>query len=486
MNKNISDLLPVFWKSALLFLLVYLYMGLRLAPFGDEAWDWFMVDKSVYIAAGRPGLAAYLTLAAGHGVPYAYCIATAAFFALAVCLQISLLKVESQVARFSFAALQVAVVQYSYTMIDSFLADAVMLGVAISSLSFWLVSRGNTQWFHVLGAVLCAAAAASVYQLILLVIPVLYLAYALRTMGERNVREHLRLGFKTAGVCIAAVALYHGVRVACMGLAAEGVAESVAQYQNSLVTWGQLDIVTHVLHIGKQWCMHLVGAAYPGECLYATTLIPVLLYSAIIVRDAGRAGLEKLFYLALPVAIYVLPFLPIAALGEDQGARLFLAEPLACASLWTLLIMKKGWLLKPAQSVAACVLVSLFVLKACYTVSDIAFYQYRIFRENQTEYWELKNRIAQVENKAGFATGTVPVVFSGHWQSELRKADKYNSCIINPSDVFFYSFIGDRQVKGTASSSTPGKELNEKLNTMPTWPDPGSTVYHNGEIIVKF
>lgn len=486
MNREFANLFSLFWKSALLFLLVYLYLGLRLAPFGDEAWDWNMVDKSVYIAAGRPGLAAYLSLMTGHGVPYAYCIAAAVFYGVAACMQIRFLQIEHTFAQFCFIALQVSIVQYSYAMIDCYQADAVMLGVSLATLSFWLVSRVDAKWLHVLGAVLCAAAAASVYQLILLIIPVLYLAFALRTMGERTVREHLLLGFQTAGVCIAAVALYHGVRVACMGLAAEGVAESVAQYQNSLVTWGQLDIVTHVLHIGKQWCMHLVGAAYPGECLYATTLIPVLLYSAIIIKDNRTAGLEKLFYLSLPVSIYVLPFLPIAALGEDQGARLFLAEPLACASLWTLLIMKKGWLLKPEYAVAACVLAALFVLKACYTVSDIAFYQYRIFQENQTAYIELKNRIAQVENKAGFATGTLPVVISGQWQSELHKADKYNSCIIGPSDTFFYSFIGDRKVKYAASSATPEKELAEMLKSMPSWPVPESIVYHNGEILVKF
>ena len=101
-------------------------------------------------------------------------------------------------------------------------------------------------------------------------------------------------------------------------------------------------------------------------------------------------------------------------------------------------------------------------------------------------FWHKKDRIAQLENREGFATGTVPVVISGQWQSELRKADKFNSCIINPSDCFYHKFIGNTQCKGVGESSTPQKELAALLKSMPAWPDTDSLRFYKGEIIVKF
>ena len=486
MHEGPSDTISFFWKTALLFLLTYLYTALRLAPFGDEVWDWCMVNRDVYIAAGRPGLATYLNLFAGHGVPYAYCLATAVYFAAAMCLQVRLLGIAPPVGRFVYAALHISVVQYSYAMIDCFQADAVMLGIFLASLSFWLIVRMGKRATGIIGAVLCAAAAASVYQLLLLVIPVLFLVYTLLTAKEGELRTHLMRGLVTAGVCVGAIALYRCASFACMGLVSQSVIDSVNRYQESLVTWGQIDIATHMLHIGKQWCMHLVGAGYAGEYLYATTLIPVVLLSAGILRDSRFSGTERLLYGLIPLALYVLPFLPMAALGEDQGARLYLSEPLACAGLWIALVQQRGWHLKPAAARIAFALSLMVLLKACYTVSDIAFYQHRIYLESQTAFIELKDRIAQLENREGFATGTVPVVISGQWQSELRKADKFNSCIINPSDCFYHKFIGNTQCRGVRESSTPQKELAALLKSMPAWPDAGSLRFYKGEIIVKF
>lgn len=484
--KEHSHSITLFCEATLLFLLVYLYLSLRLAPFGDEAWDWDMLDRGVYIAAGRPGLAAYLSLFAGHGVPFAYCIGAAVFFAASICTQLSLLPIREGVAHFTYIAVQLGIIQFSYVMIDSFLADAVMLGIFLASLSFWLIVRMGKRAAGIIGAVLCAAAAASVYQLLLLVIPVLFLVYTLLTAKEGELRTHLMRGLVTTGVCVGAIALYRCASFACMGLVSQSVIDSVNRYQESLVTWGLIDIATHVLHIGKQWCMHLVGAGYAGEYLYATTLIPVVLLSAGILRDSRFSGTERLLYGLIPFALYVLPFLPMAALGEDQGARLYLAEPLACAGLWIALVQQRGWHLKPAAARIAFALSLMVLLKACYTVSDIAFYQHRIYLESQTTFIELKDRIAQLENQEGFATGTVPVVISGQWQSELRKADKFNSCIINPSDCFYHKFIGNLQCKGVGESSTPQKELAALLKSMPAWPDAGSLRFYKGEIIVKF
>lgn len=486
MNSNPYNLFPVFWKSALFFLLVYLYLSLRMAPFGDEVWDWSMTDKSVYIAAERPGLAAYLSLFSGHGVPYAYCLAAAVFFAASMCTQTHILGISCSTTHLVFIAVQASVIQFSYLMIDSFLADAVMLGVFLASASCLLVVENHGKWLRMLAAALLAAMAASVYQLLLLIIPVLYLAYTLRTAGGQDVRRHLMLGFKTAGVCIAGVILYHCVKTVCLCGISEDTIESVSRYQSSLITWGQLDIVTHILHLGKQWCMHLIGAGYPGEYLYATTIVPAFMLTVSILKDTNIHGAGKLFYSILPAAVYVLPFLPMAALGEDQGARLYLAEPLACAALWILLIERKGWMSRPAAVITACALSGLVLLKACYTVSNIAFYQNRIFIENKTAYAELKNRVAQVENQAGFATGTLPMVLSGQWLSELRKKDEFNSCIIGPDAYFFHSFMGDRQARRVRDSAIPEEELQSVLQSMPAWPEPGSVLFHKGEIIVKF
>lgn len=467
-------------------MLVYFSLILRQAPFGDEAWDWGMVDRSIYIAAGRPGLALYLNVFEGHGVPYAYGVAAALFFAILVSLQLSLLGCRSRVLKWAFVAVQLGIIQFSYAMIDCFLADAVMLGELCATAAYVLASRQGTGWCRLAGAAVLVAAAASVYQLIVLLIPVLFMVHVFLNRKNSTPLRDLRLGVKVAAVGLAGILLYQVVQAACkMNVSSEAI-ECVQSYQNTLVTWGQLDLKTHILHIGKQWCMHLIGMGYAGEYLYASCIIPVALLVVLEMRDRTRKLPHRLWYAVMPPAMYLLPFLPIAALGEDQGARLFMAEPLAAACLWILLIRKLEWDLK---KVAGCIVYSvsgLVMLKACYMVSDIAFFQHRIFIQNQTAHGMLKQRIAQVEDKAGLETGTTPVILCGQWKSELRKQDRFNSCIINISDFFFYTHAGDWQIIPSGKSTIPADKLERLRADMPAWPAPGSVRYADGYIIVKF
>lgn len=469
--------------AALCFLLVHLMLIFRFAPFGDEVWDWSGKCWGVYLAAGRYMVTLYRMLFSDCGVPVAFGIAASLFFGLAVAVQMEVLRIRAGWTRAVYIAASVSVVQISYLVIDAFLADVICLGLLSVSLAYYQFEkwRAFRRTKYLLVSVLLGIVALGSYQLLALLLPCMLMADVLRHRDEtrqETVTSLMKRVLCCAGWCLVIVAFnLLAVRVGKMFCSAADL-KLVADYQASMITLGQLDVVTHILHIGKQWCMHLVGVSYPGEWVYATALAAVVLLLHDIARMERTVAL-RLCYALLVICLYVIPFLPIAAMGEDHGARLFLAQPLACAALWTLALKPRicqipSWLVG-----ALCLIV---VLKAAYIVSDTAFYQKRLYDQSLENRSEILTKAWMTPVPDGVDARFCPVVIQGEYRSPLHENDRYNSCIPAAGNGYMEQYLCSRNIH----SVEPGRSrYSERFNQMPTYPAAGCMQYHEGVILMK-
>ena len=469
--------------AALCFLLVHLMMIFRFAPFGDEVWDLSGACWGIYLSAGRYTVTLCRMLFSDCGVPVAYGIAASVFFGLAVAVQMEVLKVRASWSRVVYIAASVGIIQISYLMINAFIADAVCLGVFFASLAFYFYEKWSRerQVKDLLLSVPLGVLALGSYQLLAMLLPCLMLATLLMKRDEcpqESVWGLFRKLVCCAGWCLVILVFnLLAVRVGKMFCSAADL-KLVADYQASMITLGQLDVVTHVLHMGKQWCMHLVGISYPGEWVYATALVAVVLLLKDIARMERPVAL-RLCYAMLVICLYVIPFLPIAAMGEDHGARLFLSQPLACAALWVLALSPRIHKL-PAWLVGGlCLLV---VLKSAYIVSDTAFYQKRLYDQSLENRTEILVKAWMTSVPAGVDARACPVVIQGERRAPMHENDRYNSCIPAAGNEYLEQYLGSRNI----CAVSPGRNKYAAVfSQMPVYPAEGCMRYHEGVILVK-
>lgn len=469
--------------GGLCFLLVHLMLIFRFAPFGDEVWDLSGDCWGVYLAGGRYTVTLMRAIFSHCGVPVAYGLAASIYFGLAVALQLRILRLDDVWNRMVYVVFSVGIVQISYLMINAFIADAVCFGLLAVTLAYWMAECAlkERRLILLVFSVFMGMLGLGAYQLLAMLLPCLFLAQLLVNRSEPCVaslsgvlKRCVYFVLWCAVVVVCNQALASGLKLLC----SEEDMQIVGGYQASLITWGDMDIVTHVLHIGKQWCMHLVGITYPGEWVYVTVVGALLLVLRDVWRGDGAIQLRVVYSLAA-VGLYVLPFLPIAAMGEDRGARLFLSQPLAYAALWSLALAPRMKRLPEWGIGAICLFV---LLQAVYEVSSIAYYQQRMYEQSVAARAEIIRLARHTPVPEGVDVRLCPIVVQGKLRLAIHEADKHNSCIPAPGDDFLELFLGESILRNVNPANT--SQLAEFAD-MPVYPSAGSIRYHDGAVLVK-
>lgn len=466
--------------AAVCFLLVYLMMIFRFAPFTDEIWDWSADNWGIYLAGGRYTVTLFRSIFSACGVPVAYGIAASVFWGCSIAVQMEIFQIRNPWLRFLFIAFSVGVVQLSYLMTCSFLVDAVCLGLLCCSLAYWFFD----QWLqdkakHKLAlSVLLGVLGLGSYQFLAMMLPICFCGVALLRAEREKTAELFRRGLLFAGWCVVVLICYFLVAKTCKLLCSAEDLAVVNSYQQTLILWGQLDLVTQVLHIGKQWVMHLIGISYPGEWVYAISLIALFFVVCDICKRVETKG-EKALYILLAISLYVLPFLPIAVLGDDKGARLFLAQPTSCAILCTLAVAPRIHYL-PTWLLATCG--CFLILKACYVVSEASFYQKRRFEQALTLRAELYANISNVPVPSGVNLSSCPIVVQGCLITPLVEKDIYCSVVPFAGHPLLEQYL---DIKTWAQADKGNTQQVREFQNMPVYPAPGSIRYWNGKILVK-
>lgn len=225
-------------------------------------------------------------------VPVAYMIAGAIYMGLTFAILVRILTVKIKGQIFVLCAMILGIVQLSYLMIVAYHTDAVCLGMLLMVSSYYLLTRDT--WigrrYAIALAVPCMVFATATYQSLLLLIPCLLMGQYIMAPQTRSSLEWWGMALRIGSVCIAALILYFVSKNISLYWASPEEIAGVQAYQASLVTWGKLDIVTHVLHLGKQTVEHWLGLTYRSEWIFTTCLIP----AAVLAWETIRAKKQVL------------------------------------------------------------------------------------------------------------------------------------------------------------------------------------------------
>lgn len=467
------------------FLLIYCLLIFRFGPFSDEIWDLTCNNHGVYIAAGRWGASLLRTIMSEQYVPLAYGIFCAACISCTLCILTRIYRITEWGHKIILAMISMGMVQLSYLMIASFIVDAVCLGMLLMVGSYYLLTRDTHtgQRYTVAVAIPCMAFAMATYQSLLLLIPCLLMGQYIMAPQTRSSREWWGMALRIGSVCFAALILYFISKSISMYWASPEEIAGVQAYQASLVTWGKLDIVTHVLHLGKQTVEHWLGLTYRSEWIFTTCLIP----TAVLAWETIRAKKQVLMGLGCLAGLYVLPFASLWALGEDAGARLHFAQPFVAGILWVAALQRNRVLARVPQTVL--IGISAFIiLKASYTVCEMAFLQKRMHEDDVRRIQAVQQRAWLTPVPEGVDVFTCPIVVVG--EQDFHVPDDFKSCVRFCGSVngrrWLYDYLGMKGMKDIGESFSPREEIRNLVKSMPLYPAGGCTKFYKGEIIVNF
>lgn len=484
-EKKERDFVRHAFLAAVSFILIYGMLGFRFGPFSDELWDLTGQNHGIYIAGGRWGVSAYRWLMNDKMVPVAYMIAGAIYMGLTFAILVRILTVKIKGQIFVLCAMILGIVQLSYLMIVAYHTDAVCLGMLLMVSSYYLLTRDT--WigrrYAIALAVPCMVFAMATYQSLLLLIPCLLMGQYIMNPQAHGTREWLKTVLLVGSVCIAALILYFVSKNISLYWASPEEIAGVQAYQASLVTWGKLDIVTHVLHLGKQTVEHWLGLTYRSEWIFATCFIP----AAVLAWETIRTKKQVLMGLGCLAGLYVLPFASLWALGEDAGARLHFAQPFVAGILWVAALQRNRVLARVPQTVL--IGISAFIiLKASYTVCEMAFLQKRMHEDDVRRIQAVQLRAWLTPVPEGVDVFTCPIVVVG--EQDFHVPDDFKSCVRFCGSVngrrWLYDYLGMKGMKDIGESSSPPSEIRALLKTMPLYPAGGCTKFYKGEIIVNF
>lgn len=483
-EEETKNFLQTALVAAVCFLLVNLLIIFRLGPTSDEIWDLTGKYSGSYLAGGRFTVHLYRLIFSHSGVPVAYGIASSLYFGLAIATQIKILHIRDKWVQFLFIAFSVSVIQLSYFMICSYHADVICLGLFMVSCSYLLFEKAYAERSK---TILCLSIIPAViglgaYQFIGMLLPTLFIIQLIQNLMHSSKQESITSVLRKAGIFIgwglSVIASYFILSTISKSVCAPSDIELTEGYQATLILWGQLDIFTQILHIGKVWCLHLVGASYPGEWLYVTAFLPLTLLVHDIWKKNRPVSL-RLFYTSLALSLYVIPFLPIAIVGKDLGARVYLSQPLACAAMWCIALSPHA---RRVKSWGILTLGIFIMLKASYVVSDMAFYHKRIYDQSVALRAEVLVRALQIDVPAGVNINSCPIITYKSLRSKLHSQDSYSSPITTFGFNSFEAYLGSSGINAARHSDPI---LSPIFKQMPVYPAPGSIKYHDGNILVK-
>ena len=482
-QKEISLFIRTAITASVCFLLVHLMLIFRFAPFGDEVWDLSGECWGIYLAGGRYTVTLFRIIFSDCGVPVAYGITSSLFFGLAVAIQMKILRIENVWNQFIFTGFTVSCIPLSYLMVVCYHADAILFGLFTMSLAFWMYERylRSSEKCMFFCSIILAALGMGAYQFLGLLLPCFFL---LSLLINRNNQAHINLSSIFMKVChfslwcLLILGLYYALASVGKLFCHADDLSLTSSYQNSLIMWGKMGFFTNILHIGKHIVLHLLGLSYPGEWIYLTTLLPLFLLLKDIWTNK-KSGNMRGVYVLIAIAIYLIPFMPLAVLGTDRGAKCYLAQPLACAAIWSLAIYPRIKHIKPWVAAS----VSVFImLKASYVVSDMAFYQKRLYEQSLVVRAEIVSRALKADVPEGVDINTCPIVTNTPFVSQLHRDDKYGNTVPTPGNNPLESYLG---LSGVRKIKKGDPVLTPVFEQMEVYPKTGSIKYHEGNILIR-
>lgn len=463
----------------LLFLFVFGAMIPRLGYHWDETLDFCGGGMDTYIPIGRWGLAAWKAVFGYGPGTWTAGLLVGVFSVATIMCQLHLLEIERLHSRVIYALAFICIPQTAYMMTYSIQSDAVLFGVFATSLAAYLLTlRG---WDKCLAATALVTLSVGIYQALALnfVITVVLVVF-IGCLKHKN--GLFALACKGVAVLIAAMLIWVCLDKATMSIfhISEELSEHCKNGHASMVNHDGItsfsSLAMYILHYSKVVVQTALWPhSYPGELIYATSIIPVILLSYHIWRSKELNIPVRLFANTLLVFLWISPFLMILVMGNvwPCGPHTRMAESVVFAALWGILL---NFVVKKRCVHMLLLILGIFVIirgsmhVSHYAATERALFEARLYSLLRMEEDAVNLALA---NNISPRKGNILY---------FRKMKNEDSVQFNGKD-----FCGQYPALRYLRYGNKPEELEQHkkvLSTMPSYPQEGSIRVNDGVIII--
>lgn len=419
-------------------------------------------------------------------IPSFWIVANLMFLSLAALFMVDTLNLKKSWHRYVFLLLFITYPQYSYMMQFACTADAVGVGIFLVSLGFWYFTQGKT-WLSLIVTYLCFTLSLSIYISIIFIPMTLILVsifseiIELRSSLKKIIGKLVILGIIT-GI---SYLTYEWISRMC--IAHYQVADS-SEYFSNMNRWKfdspelcVKNIISSISHIFK-------GKGYIGNLIWPSVFIPFIILAIHLFKEKIAIS-YKCFGVCLLLFSLLAPFFQIVLLGKDQPGRVFLAQGVLFAAMWSISLKWTWPKIKPD-----CIFTGLFFL-FIFNGYRVSRFFYSDMLMERTE----KNFVARIMVKIddlGVNLADTPIIICGY--SSVKPEFHENEYTFNASSMGLLNIKNNHwrrltafQVWGFCNDklTLPSPKLAELLlpdiKKMPVFPAKGSVELIKGVVVVK-
>lgn len=497
------------WKWSILFFFIYMAVyGLAIFRFGKSVEDCghLLVPGSEmvwsYFAATRWMLAIWRWVFGG-GIPFASGVVAGLLLSLAVLLQTYLFKIKGTFAIVLYAIFYFCCVQWLFVLRYAMLSDVMAFGLLCATLSV-IFLRGDAPRFKISCVLL--AISLGTYQTCIFYFIALWLAAELANADDYDERTAFKRMLTGICVCMAGALIWFVVNkffILVSGCPQRWL-DAAATYNANQTNWPQLmecglailprAIAHHILNEGVCFpVLCLIGEKHIGQWIYGTALIPMLVlifgfwrhYSC---KKALRLSIYAVFLIYVPLSV------AIVLLWGWASPRVMVAEPVALAALWGIMIS----CVTSKKVQIACVCFACFVaLKGIYYGACHAHDEEYYWKSAMRELCNMEERGRQLalannmENVPVVVLGTAPEPDLASGILFRMKDNGYllghcNPVALNLGHEVFDGYVRYMRLNRLRMGTPADMEKHRKAYAeMPSWPLDGSVRVDQGVVIVK-
>ena len=480
------------------YVLVYLCIyGLTIFRFGMD-WDevnCFGLPANVEcLLNGRWALYLYRVAMGGGTLPFAGGLVAGFYMAAALVLQTRLFHLERMWQKMVYGVMYMSCLQWVFQLRYSIQSDAVALGFLLLSAAALLLARPTA--LRTGAAVAAITCSLGIYQSLGLYWVVLVMVYLTCHIFKNGSFPAKGWWLGTAAATVAAIVLcfaFAGLAEAWADAPAEFKADMASSVTGRHPQWvyqahGIKEQVVAFLHYAITVPLDLFfngNIQYHNHWVCFTAFIPI----ACVIWHAWRS-LGWMQAAAASALALALPFLPYETLRYFP-TRVYVAEPLALACSWGLLLAVWPARSLPRWRTAILLLAGFVMLKSMYRAALMARDEAYYFQQGLVELQNMHERGRQVALQNGLKD--CPIVLFGAAERpdgdmySMEQNGRFPDTALPEFNFFgasnYAKYMRYRNLRQADKGEK--KQYTEALNEMPCWPADDSIRAERGIIIIK-
>ena len=458
------------------------------------------MHHEIYVANMRWGLALWRYIFGFGSLPLVAGVISGAVISLSLLVHVRIFDIESFTKRLAYGVVYLCGIQWLYQLVYSNQSDVVALSFLLASIAVYYITKKSDKK-SILLAMLLVMFSVACYQSILLYIFVLWGAfYVKNVLNEQTLKCSDFLRVAIVVIVGAFLSLLIAKVLMCTSLVTPSIVESVKNHQGDFIRWSRLEGLSTEMQIR---CVirymftvplsNMLGVTYPGQWVYASALIPVILLVRIVsksisVKRGIVVGLLLLFLL------YV-PYLMGAVFVHQMPARVNIAEPLSSACVWALLIGRENSYSSCKVKAFIAFLIAA-VLSSVYTVGAYARNEAYGHERATMELISMHSRAMEVARTSNLNNFSIVVIGEPKFKTTISDEFHMSEKTLYSESVHPHIFRGGRSWLNLyidylrlpyirCANQDDYAQYASSVKDMPSWPDISSVQECDGNIIIK-